>query len=37
VDRKHRAEMWLAFGLPAFALLFYIASMLMRWLRTLMP
>jgi len=29
--------MWLAFGLPAFALLLFIASMLMRWLRMLMP
>jgi hypothetical protein len=33
VDRKHRAEMWVAFGVPAVGILIDVASMLIRWLR----
>ena len=34
VDRKHRAEMLAAFGVPALGLLIYLGSLLVRWLRT---
>jgi hypothetical protein len=33
VDRKHRAEMLLVFGVPALGGLIYVVSLLVRWLR----
>ena len=33
VDRKHRAELLIAFGVPSLALLIYLVPLLVRWLR----
>jgi len=33
VDRKHRAEMLAAFGVPSLALLIYLVLLLARWLQ----
>jgi hypothetical protein len=33
VDRKHRAEMLVAFGVPSLGLLIYLVSLLIRWLQ----
>jgi hypothetical protein len=37
VDRKHRAEMLVAFGVPSLGLLIYLVSLLARWLRSALP
>jgi hypothetical protein len=33
MDRKHRAEMLAAVGVPALGLLIYLTALLVRWLR----
>jgi len=37
VDRKHRAEMLVAFGVPGLGLLIYLVSLMVRWLRSAFP
>jgi hypothetical protein len=33
MDRKHRAEVLIAFGVPALGLLVYVMLLAIRWLR----
>lgn len=37
VDRKHRAEMLVAFGVPSLGLLIYLVLLLIGWLRRALP
>jgi hypothetical protein len=33
MDRKHRAELLMAFGVPSLGVLIYLVALLVRWLR----
>ncbi len=37
MDRKHRGEMLVAFGVPAVGMLIYVVSLLVNWVRSVAP